>query len=197
MAFILGKKIEMSQIFEDDKVIPVTKIEAGPCFITQIKTEKKDGYNVVQIGFQKLDARKIKKTQKNKSFRYLREFRSDISKYKKGQEIKVDVFQKGDKVKISGLSKGRGFQGVVKRHGFHGQDASHGNKDQLRMPGSIGSTDAARVFKGKKMAGRMGGKRITISNLEIIEVQPDKNLLLIKGAMPGARNSLLEIKSIN
>ncbi|MDA2935638.1 50S ribosomal protein L3 [Patescibacteria group bacterium AH-259-L05] len=207
MAFILGKKVEMSQKFVDDIVIPVTIIQAGPCLVTQIRTKdprkvstiqrgRKDGYNAIQIGFEKLDIRKVKKPQKSKPFRYLREFQGDISKYKAGDKIDVDVFKKGDTVDISGVSKGRGFQGVVKRWGFHGADASHGTKDQERMPGSIGATGPARVFRGKKMPGRMGGKRKTIKNLEVIDVDAKENLLFVKGAVPGARNSLLEIKSV-
>lgn len=180
MKFILGRKISMSQIFQDDKVVPVTEIQAGPCLVKQIKTKDKDKYEAVQISFDQ----------------YLREFKSFDSNLKVGDKIKVDIFQPGDKVKISGTSKGKGFQGVVRRHGFHGSPASHGHKDQLRMPGSSGATGPARVFKGKKMPGRMGGKRISVGNLEVVEVMPDKNLLLIKGAVPGSRNSLLEISSI-
>lgn len=194
----------MTQIFRDDQVIPVTKIKAGPCLVIQVKNQDKDGYQAVQIGFsqskkvnQALKGHFKKVGSKDKTdFRYLKEFKSLEADLKPGDQIKVDVFQVGDKVKISGLSIGRGFQGVVKRHGFHGSPASHGHKDQLRMPGSIGATGPARVFKGKKMPGRMGGKRITVNNLEIIEVLPKDNLLLIKGAVPGFRNSLLEIRSV-
>ncbi|MGC9049087.1 MAG: 50S ribosomal protein L3 [Patescibacteria group bacterium] len=199
MKFILGRKIEMSQIFKDSKVIPVTIVEAGPCLVTQIKTKDKDKYEAIQIGYQKITkAKKIKKTMKGKEFKYLREFKDDISKYKIGQEIKVDIFQPEEKVVISGVSKGKGFAGVVKRHHFHGQPASHGHKDQARMPGSIGSIRAhsGKVPKGKRMAGRMGGERVTIKNLEVMEVNPEKNLLVVKGAVPGVRGSLLEIKSL-
>ncbi|PIP18037.1 MAG: 50S ribosomal protein L3 [Parcubacteria group bacterium CG23_combo_of_CG06-09_8_20_14_all_35_9] len=207
MKFILGKKIEMTQKFkENGKAIPVTVIEAGPCFITQIKTKEKEGYEAVRIGFgfkkkinkplkghlEKIKNEKLK--MKNGGIRWLREFRVPNPKLKVGEAIDVSIFQKGDKVKISGISKGKGFQGVVKRHGFHGSPASHGHKDQLRMPGSIGATDAARVFKGTRMAGRMGGERVTVKNLEIIEINKDKNLLIVKGAVPGARNSLVEIR---
>ena len=194
----------MTQIFRDDKVIPVTKIKAGPCLVIQVKNQDKDGYQAVQIGFSQ--SKKINQALKGHfkkvdskakiDFRYLKEFKSGEAELKLGDQIKVDVFQVGDKVKISGLSIGRGFQGVVKRHGFHGSPASHGHKDQLRMPGSIGATGPARVFKGKKMPGRMGGRRITINNLEIIEILPKDNFLLIKGAVPGSRNSLLEIRSV-
>lgn len=198
MKFILGKKIEMSQVFKDDKVIPVTLIEAGPCFVTQIKTKEKDKYNAIQIGFIKKKEKKIKKTEKGKGFKYLKEFKDDdISKYKVGQEIRVDIFKIGEKVNVSGISKGKGFAGVVKRWGFKGMPATHGTKHDARHPGSIGATAPQRVLKGKKMAGRMGGKRVTIKNLEVIEVNPEKNLLVLKGAVPGARNSLLEIKSVS
>ncbi len=188
----------MSQVFKDDKVIPVTLIEAGPCFVTQIKTKEKDKYNAIQIGFIKKKEKKIKKTEKGKGFKYLKEFKDDdISKYKVGQEIRVDIFKIGEKVNVSGISKGKGFAGVVKRWGFKGMPATHGTKHDARHPGSIGATAPQRVLKGKKMAGRMGGKRVTIKNLEVIEVNPEKNLLVLKGAVPGARNSLLEIKSVS
>jgi large subunit ribosomal protein L3 len=194
MKFILGKKIEMTQIFQEEKVVPVTKIKAGPCYITQIKKSKNNEKNsFYQIGFE--ESRKTKKPQKHIPYRHFAEFQEDLDQELKiGKEIKVDIFTKGEKVDVQGLSKGKGFQGVVKRHGFHGSPASHGHKDQLRMPGSIGSTDAARVFKGKKMGGRMGGGQITVKNLEIVDVRPDDNILLVKGAVPGPRNSLLKIK---
>lgn len=202
MKFIIGKKVAMSQVFRDGKVVPVTKVKAGPCSVTQIKTKEKDGYQSAQIGYGY--KKKIKKpllghlkksaTPKDNSH-YLKEFSIDSEQeIKIGDQIKVDIFEKGDKVDVASKSKGKGFQGVVKRHGFHGSPATHGHKDQLRMPGSIGSTDAARVFKGKKMGGRMGGKRITVKNLEVIDIIPEENLLLLKGAVPGARNSILEIK---
>jgi len=198
MKFILGKKLNMSQIFSDDgKVIPVTIIQAGPCQISQVKTQEKDGYRAVQIGFY--EKKKLTKSLtghlKNlPKFRYLREFKIDDSQeLKKDQEVNVSVFQSGDKVKVTGITKGRGFQGVVKRHGFHGAPASHGHKDQERMPGSIGSTDAARVFKGKKMPGQMGNSQVTVTGLEIVKIDKENNILYIKGAVPGARNGLLLI----
>lgn len=204
MKFILGKKLEMSQKFIDDKFVPVTIIGAGPCLVAQIKTKDIDGYEAVQISYGK--AKKLnkplsghlKKTKNNEEInKNLREFRTADSDLNVGDIIKVDVFKKGDAVNISGNSKGRGFQGVVKRWGFHGADASHGTKDQERMPGSSGPTGPAKVFKGKKMPGRMGGKRASIKNLEIIEVDSKKNLLFVKGAVPGARNSLLEVRSVS
>lgn len=194
MRFILGRKIEMSQKFQDDKVVPVTTIQAGPCIITQIKTKEKDKTQAVQVGFEKLKAKKVKKPQKKTPFRYLRQFKSDdISNCKVGDKIDISIFKPGDKVAISGISKGKGFAGVMKRHGFHGMPASHGTKHDARHAGSIGATAPQRVLKGKKMAGRMGGDRVTIKNLEIIEVDKEKNLIYLRGAVPGARNSLLEI----
>ena len=205
MNFILGKKIEMSQIFnESDEVIPVTLIQAGPCFITQIKTDDgKDKYSAIQIGFDK--KKKLSKALKGhlknlENFKWLREFRINEKEsmlknkeLKRGDKITVETFNTGDKVKIISVSKGKGFQGVVKRHGFHGSPASHGHKDQLRMPGSAGPTEPARVFKGKRMPGHMGNEQITIKNLEIVKIDKEKNILYIKGAVPGTRNSLIRI----
>lgn len=197
MKFILGKKIEMDQRFKDDQALPVTLIKAGPCAVTQIKTKEKDGYESVQIGFGKKKAKHSKKTEKGKEFRYLREFLISNSQFpmKVGDEIKVEIFKPGDKVTATGTSKGKGFAGVMKRHGFKGMPASHGTKHDARHAGSIGATGPQRVLKGKKMAGRMGGERVTVKNLEIIEVVPEQNLLVVKGAAPGARNSLLEIRA--
>ncbi len=205
MKFILGKKIEMSQLFDQDgDVVPVTIVECGPCKVTQIKTEDKDGYSAVQIGFGK--KKKLSKPLKGHlkglgDFRWIREFRiknkenKDIlNNLKRGDKITVDIFEEGDKVKVTGISKGKGFQGVVKRHSFHGSPASHGHKDQLRMPGSIGATEPARVFKGKKMPGHMGSERVTIKNLEIVKIDKDKNLLYLRGAVPGTRGSLVMIQ---
>lgn len=198
MKFILGKKIGMSQVFnKEGRVIPVTVIEAGPCFVTQIKNKEKDGYFAVQVGLEKKE-RKIKKTEKGKEFKYLKEFRvseEDIKNFQKGQEIDVSIFNEGEKVKVSGISKAKGFQGVVKRWGFGGAPKTHGTKHTLRKPGSIGATDPARVFKGKKMAGRTGGKRVTVPNLTVVSVDKEKNIILLKGAVPGRKGSLLEIKN--
>ncbi len=196
MKFILGQKLEMSQIFtEDGKVVPVTLIEAGPCQILQIKTKEKDGYEAVQIGFKKIDKKKkIKKTMKGKEFRYLREF-PDGQKYKIGDKIDISVFDEGDKVKISGISKGKGFQGGVKRWGFSGRGASHGVKHEARTLGSVGSAFPQRVIKGRKMPGRMGFERITVKNLEVVKVDKENNILAVEGAVPGRRGTLLEIKS--
>ncbi|MGB9743102.1 MAG: 50S ribosomal protein L3 [Minisyncoccales bacterium] len=197
MKFILGKKLGMSQIFQEDgKVIPVTLIEAGPCFVTQIKNKDKDKYEAVQIGFIK-KTKKIKKSEQEKPFKYLKEFRGegiDITKYKVGDQIDVAIFKEGDRVKISGISKGKGFQGAVKRWGFAGRGSSHGVKHEHRTIGSVGSRFPQRVVKGRKMPGRMGSERITISNLQIVKVDKENNLLAVKGAVPGNQGALLEIK---
>lgn len=197
MKFILGLKIGMTQIFDErGNVVPVTLIEAGPCQVTQAKKKDKNGYAAIQIGFQKLKEGKVKKTQKQKPFRYLKEFRGDIdvSKYKVGETIDVSIFKEGDLVKISGLSKGKGFAGVVKRWGFAGRPTTHGTKHEVRTPGAIGSATPHRVLKGKKMPGRMGFKRVTIKNLKVARVDPESNILAIKGAVPGPRGVLLEIR---
>ena len=198
MRFILGRKIEMSQMWKDKKVAPVTLIEAGPCFVTQIKSKKTDGYEAAQIGFEKITKeKKIKKTMKGKEFRYVREQRAEGSeqKLKIGDKIDVSIFQEGAKVKISGISKGKGFQGGVKRWGFHGRNASHGVKHEQRTLGSVGCGYPQRVIKGKKMPGRMGAERVTTKNLEIIKINKENNLIAVKGAVPGKRGTLLEIKS--
>ncbi len=200
MKFILGQKLGMSQVFKDDKVLPVTLVKAGPCKVVQIKTKEKEGYGGVQIGFgEKKKLTKplkghIKKLKTN--FRWLKEFRvEDVKKFNVGDEISVSSFKEGDKVKVGGFSKGKGFQGVVKRWGFKGSQASHGTKHTLRAPGSIGSAFPEKVFKGMKMAGRMGARRITVFWLEVIKVDPKNNLLVLKGAIPGRKGTLLEIKS--
>ena len=196
MKFILGKKIKMSQIFDrKGNVIPVTIVEAGPCYVTQLKTKEKDGYEAIQIGFEKLKEKKITKSKIKKPFRYLREFKDEIKNYQLGQEINVSIFKEGDLVSVSGISKGKGFQGGVKRWGFSGRPASHGTKHEERTLGSVGASTPSRVIKGKKMPGRTGGERVTIKNLEIVKVEPEKNLLYIKGALPGSRGTLLEITS--
>jgi large subunit ribosomal protein L3 len=197
MKFILGKKIKMSQIFDKEgNAIPVTIVEAGPCYVTQLKTKEKDGYEAVQVGFEKMKERKITKSKQKKPFRYLKEFRDDPKNYQLGQEIKVSIFKEGDLVSVSGISKGKGFQGGVKRWGFSGRPATHGTKHEERTLGSVGASTPSRVIKGKKMPGRTGGERVTIKNLEIVKIEPEKNLLYIKGAVPGSRGSLLEIKSV-
>jgi len=196
MKFILGFKLGMSQMFDEKgNVIPVTLIEAGPCQITQIKTKEKDGYEAVQVGFKKIvRQKKIKKSLKQKPFRFLREFKN--GEFKMGQKIDVSIFQEGDKVKISGLSKGKGFAGAVKRWGFHGRPATHGTKHEQRTLGSVGSSFPERVIKGKKMPGRMVTERITAKKLKVVKVDKENNLLAIKGAVPGRRGTLLEVRSM-
>lgn len=202
MKFILAEKKEMTQKFaEDGTVIPVTKVVAGPCFVTQKKVANKDGYTAIQVGFGKKN--KLAKPQQGhlknlEQFRYLKEFKvsaDEIEKVSVGNQISINSFKPGDLVKVTGTSKGKGFQGVVKRWGFHGSPASHGHKDQLRMPGSIGATGPAHVFKGTRMGGRTGGDQVTISNLEIVEVDEKNNEIFIKGAVPGARNNLILISA--
>ena len=198
--FILGRKLNMTQKFlADGRLVPVTVVEAGPCTVVQVKSKDKEKYTSIQVGF-------AQKPQVNKplaghlkgleNFRYWKEFRLDnIENFTKGKVFDVTSFSAGDNLKITATSKGKGFQGVVKRHGFHGSPASHGHKDQLRMSGSVGATDPARVFKGTRMGGRMGSDTVTVNNLELIEVDVAKNLLYIKGAVPGSRNALVTIWS--
>ena len=197
MKFILAKKLKMSQVFDsEEKVIPVTILEAGPVKIIQIKTEDKDGYEAIQIGYgykRKQTKALVGHLKDLGKFSWLAEMYGKVSDCKIGDEIKVDVFKEGDKVIVVGKSKGKGFQGVVKRHGFKGSPASHGTKDRLRAPGSIGSTGLHRVVKGKKMAGRMGQDQLTLKKIEIIKVDSEKNLLYLKGAIPGRRGSLIKV----
>lgn len=201
--FILAEKKEMTQKFAPDgTVIPVTKVMAGPCVVTQLKNNKKEGYSAVQIGFgsKKHLSKPLKgHLKKLDNLRYLKEFKiteDENDKLKIGDKITAKVFVTGDIVKVTGVSKGKGFQGVVRRHGFHGSPATHGHKDQNRMPGSIGATGPAHVFKGTKMGGRMGGGQVTVTNLEIVEVDPEKNEIFIRGAVPGPRNNLLLISGV-
>lgn len=198
--FILGIKHKMTQIFSTGgEALPVTEVMAGPCQVVQIKKTNSDGYWAVQLGFgykSKLSKALLGHLQGLPTFRYLKEFavaEATGSQLSRGQTIKVDTFTVGEKVKVVGVSKGKGFQGVVKRHKFSGSPASHGHKDQLRMPGSIGATDPQRVFKGTRMAGRMGGEQVTVANLEIVKIDKEKNLLYLKGAVPGRRGALLKI----
>jgi len=194
--FILGKKLGMNQVFDKEgNVIPVTVIEAGPCFVTQTKNQEKDRYNAVQIGFEKLKDKKIKKPQKDRPYRYIKEFLNENGEHKIGDKITVDIFKEGDKVKISGTSKGRGFQGVVKRYGCKGGPASHGHRHVARRVGSIGSSFPERVTKGRKMPGQTGAERVSISGLKIVKVDAENNLLAVNGAVPGPNGGMLEISS--
>ena len=204
MPGLLGKKIGMTNIYTEDGVnIPVTAIEAGPCTVTIVRTEEKDGYNALQIGFGVRKEKHLNKPQiayykKNnlQPARYLREFRNfDVSEYKVGDVITTEIFTEGEKVKVSGNSKGKGFQGVMKRHGFSGVGGrTHGQGDRERSPGSIGqSSSPSRVLKGTRMAGRTGNERITTKNLEVVKIIPEKNIIFVKGSVPGAINSVVEI----
>jgi large subunit ribosomal protein L3 len=199
MKFILGRKIEMSQVYRPDgTVVPVTLVQAGPCVVTQVKSKDADGYPAVQLGFA--PRRNPRKPQSGhlkdmEPYGTLREFRCEnASEHKRGERIEAAIFEPGDIVHVSGRSKGRGFQGVVKRYGFKGQKASHGHKDQLRAIGSIGATGPQRVFKGKRMPGRMGDERVTVRNLEVVGVRD--GVIAVKGALPGARNGIVEIVSV-
>jgi large subunit ribosomal protein L3 len=201
MKFILGKKMPMTQIWDNDKVLAVTPVLAGPCVITQVKTKKTDKYSALQIAYGERKAKNLNKPQRvkfakvNVSPMHVREFRleQDIEA-KAGDKITVESFVAGDVVDVSGTSKGKGFQGVVKRHGFKGGRKSHGNKDQLRMPGSVGAKGPAHVFKGMRMGGRMGNSRVTVQNLSIASVDVENNIIYIQGAVPGATEGLLYIK---
>lgn len=197
---LIGRKIGMTQIFKDNgEAVAVTAIEAGPCVVTQIKTKAKEGYDAIQLGFGK--ARRLNSPEKGHlkgigEFKYLREFRvkGDTS-LQLGQKIDASLFKIGDRVDVVGLSKGRGFAGVVKRHHFAGGPKTHGQSDRHRAPGSIGATTfPGRVLKGTRMAGHMGNTRVTVRDLEVVAVQPTRNLLLVKGGVPGSPKSLLLIK---
>ena len=196
----LGKKIGMTQIFrEDGRVVPVTVIEAGPCVVTQLKTMETDGYEAVQLGFGDVKRRNkpLSGHLKNSRLsRYLREVTADnTTEFEVGQTIGVDIFEAGEKVDVIGRSKGRGFAGVMKRWGFAGGPRTHGQSDRARAPGSIGGgTTPGKVYKGLKMSGHMGNRRITVKGLEIVEVDAERNLLLVKGGIPGAPNSLVQIR---
>lgn len=203
MAGLLGQKIGMTQIFDDQGlVVPVTVVQAGPCYVTQIKKEESDGYSAVQIAYSDKKEKRVTKPLKGHfkkagvpAKRFLREF--DFGKEAElnlGDEIKVDIFKEGSTVKVSGVSKGKGFQGTVKRYGFGGGPKTHGQSDRLRAPGSIGqSSYPSRVMKGIKMSGRMGNDRLTLKEVTVVKVDVDNNLLFLKGSLPGAKKSLIEI----
>jgi large subunit ribosomal protein L3 len=203
MSGLIGKKIGMTSIYDENgKNIPCTVIEAGPCVVTQVRTKEVDGYEAVQLGF---DDKAEKQSNKaldghfkkagTSAKRRVVEFIGFEEEYKLGDEINVDHFEEGEFVDISGTSKGKGFQGVVKRHGFAGSERTHGQQSMNRAPGSVGAASyPARVFKGMKMGGRMGGSRVTVQNLRVLKVVKDKNLLVVKGAVPGHKNSYVIIQ---
>ncbi len=210
MKGIIGKKVGMTQIFDENgQVIPVTVIKAGPCYVTQIRTEQNDGYTAVQLGFEELPPKRNGQSRLTKpkqghlkrnnletpDVRYLREFRVRDINVEEGDVVKVDMFNQGDRVDVIGTSKGRGFAGTVKRHGFHRGPKTHGQSDRERAPGSIGATSTpGRVLKGKRMGGRMGGDRITVQNLEVIVVDAAQDLLAVRGSVPGAKGGILLVK---
>ncbi|WP_372590612.1 50S ribosomal protein L3 [Fervidobacterium pennivorans subsp. carthaginiensis] len=203
MKFIIARKIGMTRLWKDDKVVPVTVLKAGPCVVVQKKTVEKDGYNAVQLGFEEVSEKKLTKPLLGvfkkanvKPMRVLKEFRVDnVDEYSVGQEITVAIFQEGDKIDITGWTKGRGFAGAMKRWNFQGGPKSHGAKFHREL-GSVGQhTEPARIFKGKKMPGRYGNERVTILNSEVVKVDPENNLIAVKGGVPGARGSLVLIRS--
>lgn len=202
---ILGTKLGMTQIFdEDNRVVPVTVVEAGPCVVTQIRTTETDGYNAIQIAYGEIDPRKVKKPQAGHykkagvtPRRHVAEIRmDDVSAYEVGQDVTVEIFNDIKFVDVTGTSKGKGYAGAMKRHGFAGQGASHGNQAAHRRVGGIGAcATPGRVFKGTRMAGRMGNDRVTTQNLKVQKVDADSNLLLIKGAIPGIRGGIVTVKT--
>ena len=197
MKFLLGKKIEMSQMFDEKgNVIPVTLVSAGPCVVLQKKTKEKEGYNALQIGFVKLEKKsKIKKTMKGKEYKYIRECPMPNDQIPNvGDEINVSAFAEGEKVTVIGKSKGKGFQGGVKKHGFSGRNKAHGMKHELRTIGSTGQRFPQHVIKGRKMPGRMGYERVTVKNLKIAKIDTQNNIIAVRGAVPGHRGALLEIR---
>ena len=199
---LMGKKLGMTQIFDDTgQAVPVTVLKVGPCVVTQVRTEERDGYQAVQLGYE--ESKRLNSPQRGhqraagSSMRHLREVRTDdVSAYEVGQVVDCSVFNVGDKVDVTGTSKGKGFAGVVKRHGFAGGPKTHGQSDRHRAPGSIGSSATpGRVFKGMRMAGRMGNVRTTVQNLTVAGVDPEKNLVLVHGSVPGPNESLVIVRS--
>jgi large subunit ribosomal protein L3 len=202
---ILGAKLGMTQIWDEyNRVVPVTVVQAGPCVVTQVRTADKDGYAAVQLGYGAIDPRKVNKPRSGHFAsagvtprRHLVEIRtSDASEYELGAEVTVDTFEPGQPVDVTGRTKGKGFAGVMKRHGFHGLKASHGVERKHRSPGSIGAcATPGRVFRGVKMAGRMGGVRFTTQNLTVVDVDPENNIILVKGAVPGPKGAVVLVRT--
>ncbi|WP_433793319.1 50S ribosomal protein L3 [Actinoplanes sp. CA-252034] len=201
---ILGAKLGMTQVWDNNKVVPVTVVQAGPCVVTQVRTDEKDGYAAVQLAYGAIDPRKVNKPESGQFAkagvsprRHVVELRTvDASEYELGQEVTVDAFTVGQPIDVTGKTKGKGYAGVMKRHGFHGLRASHGVERKHRSPGSIGAcATPGRVFKGVKMAGRMGGKRFTVQNLVIQAVDTERNLILVRGAVPGPKGALILVRT--
>jgi len=201
---IVGEKVGMTQIFVDTRAVPVTVIKAGPCVVTQIRTEENDGYDAVQLAYGTMRPRDVSKPRQGhfdkagaEPARYVVELRtSDAGSYEPGQQVTVDTFTAGEKVDVVGVSKGKGFSGVMKRHGFAGLRSSHGVHKKHRSPGAIGAcATPSRVFKGMRMAGQMGNQRTTILNLEVVQSDPERGLLLVKGAVPGPNGGLVMVRS--
>jgi large subunit ribosomal protein L3 len=218
MKSLLGVKVGMTQVIDEDGTVhPVTVLQAGPCYVTQIKTTQNDGYTAVQVGFEEVKETRLTKGQKGHlgllkssknsskrkkntnipAVRHLKEFRTRrIDEYQLGQVLTVEQFEVGDRVDVIGKSKGRGFAGVVKRHGFRGGPKTHGQSDRQRAPGSIGATSGmSRVIKGLKMAGRMGNDRVSSQNIQVVRVDPERNLIAVRGSVPGAKGSLVTIRN--
>jgi large subunit ribosomal protein L3 len=201
---ILGTKLGMTQIFDDTRAIPVTIIKAGPCFVSQVKTQERDGYSAVQLAFGEVAPGRVSKPAQGhfdkhgaQPGRHLVEIRTDdAASYEAGQELRADVFAPGDRADVVGVSKGKGFAGVMKRHGFGGLSSSHGTERKHRSPGAIGAcATPSRVFKGMRMAGQMGNERVTVLNLEVVQADPERNLLLVRGAVPGPDGGLVMVRS--
>jgi len=204
MSGLIGKKLGMTRVFDErGRSVPVTVIQTGPCYVTEVRTKAQHGYDALQLGFEEKREKSIKKPERGvfekvglKVMRYLREFRSfeNIANYKAGDVIKADIFEGARTVKVTGISKGRGFQGVVKRHHFSGGPVTHGQSDRWRAPGSVGSSSyPSRVLKGLRMAGRMGGKQASVRNLKVIRVDSENNVIMVRGGVPGARNGMVII----
>ena len=201
---ILGTKLGMTQIFDDTRAIPVTVIKAGPCFVAQVKTEEKDGYSAVQLAFGATRQNGLTKPEQGhfdkhggQTGRHVVEIRTDdAGSYEPGQELRADVFEAGERADVVGVSKGKGFAGVMKRHGFSGLSSSHGTERKHRSPGAIGAcATPSRVFKGMRMAGQMGNERVTVLNLEVVRADAERNLLLLRGAIPGPEGGLVMVRS--
>jgi large subunit ribosomal protein L3 len=201
---ILGAKLGMTQVWDNNKVVPVTVVQAGPCVVTQVRTPDNDGYAAVQLAFGAIDPRKVNKPKSGHFAkadvaprRHLVELRTtDAADYELGQEVNADTFARGQRIDVTGKTKGKGFAGVMKRHGFHGLRASHGVERKHRSPGSIGAcATPARVFKGTRMAGRMGGVRFTVQNLTVQAVDTEQNLILVRGALPGPKGCLVLLRT--